>query len=678
MTSRATHGNDFLRALLMPALAVGLVVGCAPAKGGGSGGGNTGQSGGNSSSPGSTSNPSGGNTGNPGSTSNPSGGNTSNPGSTSNPSGGNTSNPGSTSNPSGGNTSNPGSTNTSNPGSTSNPSGGNTSSSSKSSGGTTSSSGGTTSSSSRTSGGTTSSSGGTTSSSGGTTSSSGGTTSSSGGGTTISGNPPGWWQTSDWNVTSANWHGCVWTGVDSTVAGSTTSITPQDFTSATKEGGPYEVSGTVFNDYNAVAMIGFNLNESATGSSTQCKYNPAAALAAGPPVATVPSSATGIAVNWSAKIAPVTAFRIQIQGVNGATDATDRWCATIQDAQGPSFIPFSSFNTQCWTGATNPVAYNNQPIDAVVFLVPGTITAKAPFDFTITGFAPGTSKSDAPGGAAACGTMTGTVGSATQLSGQASIDAATQRAAVTGTDCKKYIINNNNWGNESGTYQELSYTGNSFTDVVTSGSGGGANVVAFPSIYIGANGQIGGGTFNTWSDSGLPKQISAMQSVQTSFKWSGGTSGGNYNAAYDVWFAKSPPTAGSYNDAVSGFIMVWLYKPAASQPIGSSGNTRTATIAGHTWTVWRGPRVGAATGTDGTGRPVISYVANDSPVSSLTFDLKNFIDDAVTNASADMSAGGTSEAFSGSWYLTDVFAGFEIWNGSDAKGLQDTFTCVVQ
>ena len=145
-----------------------------------------------------------------------------------------------------------------------------------------------------------------------------------------------------------------------------------------------------------------------------------------------------------------------------------------------------------------------------------------------------------------------------------------------------------------------------------------------------------------------------------------------------LWFAKSPPTAGSYNDAVSGFIMVWLYKPGASQPIGSSGNTRTASIAGHTWTVWRGPRVGAATGTDGNGRPVISYVANDSPVSSLSFDLKNFIDDAVTNASADMSAGGTSQAFANSWYLTDVFAGFEIWNGGDAKGLQDTFTCVVQ
>jgi len=34
----------------------------------------------------------------------------------------------------------------------------------------------------------------------------------------------------------------------------------------------------------------------------------------------MPSGATGIAINWSAKIAPVTSFRIQIQGVKGATD----------------------------------------------------------------------------------------------------------------------------------------------------------------------------------------------------------------------------------------------------------------------------------------------------------------------------------------------------------------------
>ncbi len=496
-------------------------------------------------------------------------------------------------------------------------------------------------------------------------------------------NPPGWYMTSDWNVTSANWQGCVWTGVDcssncpagiTAVAGSTTSITPTDFTAATKEGGPYEVSGTVFNDYNAVAMIGFNLNETTSGKSDQCKYNAAAAAAAGPPVATVPGSATGIAVNWSAKIAPVTSFRIQIQGVNGATDPTNRWCATITDASGPSFVPFTDFSTQCWTGATNPVAYNKEPIDAVVFLVPGTTTAKAPFDFTITGFAPGTSKADAPGGAAACGTTTGTVGTTSLLSdSSAATDASTQRAAVTGTDCKKYIINNNNWGNETTTYQSLNYTGNSFTDVVTSGSGGGSNVVSFPSIYIGGNGQTTGGTTSTWTDSGLPKQISAMKSAQTSFKWSGGTSGGNYNAAYDVWFAKTPPT-GEYDDGVSGLLMVWLYKPGSSQPIGTKVRTATG-IAGHNWDVWAGTRNTTAKGTDVATRPVISYVAQDSPITSLSFDLKNFIDDAVSNAD---TANGITQAFSSSWYLTDVFAGFEIWNGGDAKGLQDTFTCVVQ
>jgi hypothetical protein len=72
-------------------------------------------------------------------------------------------------------------------------------------------------------------------------------------------------------------------------------------------------------------------------------------------------------------------------------------------------------------------------------------------------------------------------------------------------------------------------------------------------------------------------------------------------------------------------------------------------------------------------------VAQDSPVSTLSFDLKNFIDDAVTNANSDMSAGGTSQAFSNSWYLTDVFGGFEIWTGSDASNLAcSKFTCVVE
>jgi hypothetical protein len=51
-------------------------------------------------------------------------------------------------------------------------------------------------------------------------------------------------------------------------------------------------------------------------------------------------------------------------------------------------------------------------------------------------------------------------------------------------------------------------------------------------------------------------------------------------------------------------------------------------------------------------------VAKDSPVSSLSFDMNAFIKDAA------------SDGISTSWYLTDVFAGFEIWNGGDGVGLE--------
>ena len=130
------------------------------------------------------------------------------------------------------------------------------------------------------------------------------------------------------------------------------------------------------------------------------------------------------------------------------------------------------------------------------------------------------------------------------------------------------------------------------------------------------------------------------------------------------------------NDAISGFLMVWLYKPGSRQPIGSV--KRTATIAGHTWNVWVGPRGNTSTGTDDANRPVVSYAAQSTVTSMTSFNLKDFINDAVTNGASDRTAGGTSQAFVNTWYLTDVFAGFEIWTGSNGVGLKDTFSCVVQ
>jgi hypothetical protein len=242
-----------------------------------------------------------------------------------------------------------------------------------------------------------------------------------------------------------------------------------------------------------------------------------------------------------------------------------------------------------------------------------------------------------------------------------------QRASVLGSDGNKYVIQNNNFGNPSGSDQTISVVGNSFTVTSSTASSSSTTTPAsFPSVYIGANGDIEGGTFATTATDHLPMQITSIGRVLTSFAWSGGTGGKDFNAAYDVWFASAKPTPGSYSEAVSGFLMIWLYQPPSRTPIGNQ--QRIATVAGHNWNVWAGTRGTDTIGTDGPNRPVVSYVATDSPLASLSFDLNRFIEDAAA-----------SGLISPAWYLTDVFGGFQIWTGSDAVGLAcKSFTCVVR
>ena len=64
----------------------------------------------------------------------------------------------------------------------------------------------------------------------------------------------------------------------------------------------------------------------------------------------------------------------------------------------------------------------------------------------------------------------------------------------------------------------------------------------------------------------------------------------------------------------------------------------------------------------GAARPVVNYVASGT-ITSMDFDLKAFIDDA------------SKYGIQSSWYLTDVFGGFEIWNGPIA-GLKIEDFCV--
>jgi hypothetical protein len=510
---------------------------------------------------------------------------------------------------------------------------------------------------------------------GGSAAGAGGSAGGAGGGSTSTGSiPPGWYATKDWNVTSADWHGCVWTGIDSTVSGSTTSITPKDFTTASKEGGPYHVTGTVFNDYNSVAILGFDLNDTPK-STDQCSNAKRDPKAAGPAEVAFPAGAKGIAFNWAQGSS--TRVRIQIQQSDGATNPSHQWCYNITDAGGKSFAPFEKFNTKCWgDGSTaNPIgtyytADGSPKISSIMFMIAGDKNKLSPYDFTVNGFAPGASAADAPGsGTADCGKQTGTVGSTTPGK-----EASMMRAKVSGTDCKQYVVQSNNWGNPTGSFQVIDFVGNSFKVTDMNGTGSSAPA-SFPSIFIGQNGDVASGTYQT-TDSNLPIQLSAIKSAQSTFKWSGG-SGGDYNTTYDIWFSKSSTLPKSYNDGISGLLMVWLYKPTTGKvPIGDPGKTRQATIGGQAFDVWRGPRNLQVTGTDDPNRPVISYVAKSS-INNFSGNLKDFFDDAVKNAADDMSTGGTSQAFSNDWYLTDVFGGFEIW--SNGKGLSnDGFTVDIQ
>jgi Glycosyl hydrolase family 12 len=453
------------------------------------------------------------------------------------------------------------------------------------------------------------------------------------------------------------WHGCSWTGVgdfgDST-------ITPQDFVAKPADQA-FCVSGSVGQDldYRGVALLGFNVNEPNT---TTCEYKPVDVNAAGPPSVTV--TGQGVAVNFVKQGADTSfTLRVQLQGPNGHKEgdvgAADRWCANITEVQGKVFVPYSAFTTECWGAAGEQgTAFNpaTNAVSAVVFLVPGKDMVDVPYEFCVNGFAYGTTAEDAPDGPAVAGDQMGTVG------GKNDDDLDFDRAKVN-VGGENYIIQNNNWGNPGGSDCILNYLNASFSVTECTGTGASAPA-AFPSIYIGANGNILNGNSTTSTDN-LPIQISQIQSIDTTFRYSGGN--GSYNACYDIWFANSPPAPGSYNDGINGFAMVWLRDPSDKQAIGTQMGS--ATIGGQSWNIWVGPRGDGPEGFNNA--PVVSYVnpTQDDNSRAQSFVNKNLLE-FITHATT------VSGGLNANMYLTDVFGGFEIWSGG--AGLKvDEFKAVV-
>ena len=83
-------------------------------------------------------------------------------------------------------------------------------------------------------------------------------------------------------------------------------------------------------------------------------------------------------------------------------------------------------------------------------------------------------------------------------------------------------------------------------------------------------------------------------------------------------------------------------------------------IGGKQFSVWYGTNT-----VNNISKPVVSYVAQQN-FNSWTFSLGDFIRDATTR-----TCSGSTKCLDPSWYLTTVFAGFEIWRGSVGVEVKD-------
>lgn len=164
-------------------------------------------------------------------------------------------------------------------------------------------------------------------------------------------------------------------------------------------------------------------------------------------------------------------------------------------------------------------------------------------------------------------------------------------------------------------------------------------VGAYPALFTGKHWQQGApdGT------KGLPILLSAIRGggVLTSTftaDLSQVQQGGMWDSAWDMFLSTTPEGRNSYE------IMVWLHR-VNCQPIGGHVQA-TVTIDGQNFDVWQGGHT-------------VSYIANplkEGPDATLNIDVGKIMDDSIKRG-----------FFPETWYLTDIEAGFEIWNGNTAN-----------
>jgi len=173
--------------------------------------------------------------------------------------------------------------------------------------------------------------------------------------------------------------------------------------------------------------------------------------------------------------------------------------------------------------------------------------------------------------------------------------------------------------------------------------------VAITSISMPAAGSPGG--YPSMSDgcfygyctrgSGLPRQVSSLTDEAVTSDWTTTQpAGGRYDVSYDIWFNTTAYTSGHPDGAE---MMIWLADDGSVRPLGTQQGT--VDIGGQSYLVWYGYG-------SGNSVPTVSYQAI-SPVSQVSdLDIAAFAQDAWQRGYLQPN-----------WYLIDVQAGFELWQG---------------
>lgn len=208
-----------------------------------------------------------------------------------------------------------------------------------------------------------------------------------------------------------------------------------------------------------------------------------------------------------------------------------------------------------------------------------------------------------------------------------------QTASVSGGS---YIVQNNEWGSSAPecvtTDGSADFSvANSSISNSTSGAPGG-----YPSIYQGCH-------WGACSSGGLaasPVQASAISAGKVTTSWSTTQPGGSsaYDVAYDIWFNSTPTTSGQPDGAE---LMIWLNHNGSVQPFGSQVATNVS-IGGRGYNVWFGKQ----------GWNTVSYTMTTPSTSVSGLDLAPLVQDMISRGYVQPS-----------WYLIDVEAGFELWQG---------------